>query len=274
MDLTSAHPPTATIPGIMPNTILEPGQIEFSAGAIEPFRLPGRGLFATRARRLRTLAQGHGLGEILHFAAALAERQGTAWGDLAPPALPSPDLLARCREVAMPPLAPPAWWPGAAWLDLARRLAEDLAPLLPAGGAGIGPRIAQANDDWLDSQARGLLAAEPEGLDLAAVPFVGAALQVHWTAAAAALAPQDLGHPPERPQCPVCGSAPVASVLRIDGSAAGLRYLHCGLCATEWHVVRTKCALCDNSRGLKYLSVEGQGDAVQAEACPECRGYL
>ena len=41
--------------------------------------------------------------------------------------------------------------------------------------------------------------------------------------------------------CPVCGSlrsrASCASAARIDG----YRYLQCGLCATEWHLVRAKC---------------------------------
>ena len=59
-----------------------------------------------------------------------------------------------------------------------------------------------------------------------------------------------------------------------------MRYLHCGLCASEWHVVRAKCSLCDNTRGITYLSLAEPGaepatqPAVQAEVCPECHGYL
>jgi FdhE protein len=260
----------------MPNTILEPGQIEAAAGAIPSLRLPAPGLFATRARRLGALAPGHSLGDFLTFAAALAELQESAWRDLAPAPLPPAEILARCRDAAMPPLAPPAWWPMGAWGDLARALALELAGAVPNGGGAS--RLAEASNDWLEAQARGLLSGEGTDLDLAAIPFIGSALQVHWTASAARLQPADLGPPAQQAQCPVCGSPPLASVLRIGGDEAGLRYLHCGLCASEWHVVRAKCSLCDNSRGVAYLSIEGpEGSpqrAVEAETCPECRGYL
>lgn len=260
----------------MPTTILQPGQIEAAAGEIPVLRLPAPGLFTRRVRRLRALAAGHSLADFLSFAAALAERQEAARKTLAPAELPSPELLAHCREAAMPPLAPPGWWPGPDWRELARGLAADLAGAIPASG---GPdQLAAATDDWLETQARALLGADGPALDLAAAPFIGAALQVHWTALAARLQPGDIGPSAQQAQCPVCGSPPVASVLRIGGAEGGLRYLHCGLCASEWHVVRAKCSLCDNSRGIAYLSVEGPDGkprrGVEAETCPECRGYL
>jgi len=260
----------------MPNTILEPGQIEAAAGAIPSLRLPARGLFVTRARRLRALAPGHSLGDVLTFAAALAEHQESAWRSLTPAPLPPAHLLARCQESAMPPLAPPAWWPAGDWRDLARALVADLTGLVPQGGTASG--LVDRSNDWLETQAHALLASDGASLDLAAAPFIGAALQVHWTALAARLQPGDIGPTAQQAQCPVCGSPPVASVLRIGGAEGGLRYLHCGLCASEWHVVRAKCSLCDNSRGIAYLSLEGpEGKprrGVEAETCPECHGYL
>ena len=260
----------------MPTTILQPGQIEAAAGEIPGLRLPAPGLFAGRARRLRALAPGHSLGPFLTFAAALAERQEAAWHALAPAPLPPALLLAHCREGAMPPLAHPAWWPGPEWRDLARSLAADLIGEVPAGSGS--DQLAAATDDWLEAQAHALLEADGPALDLAAAPFIGAALQVHWTALAARLQPGDLGPSAQQAQCPVCGSPPVASVLRIGGAEGGLRYLHCGLCASEWHVVRAKCSLCDNSRGIAYLSIEGPDGkprrGVEAETCPECHGYL
>jgi FdhE protein len=184
----------------------------------------------------------------------------------------------------MPPLAAPGWWPQARWHDLARRLAAGLRSQAPDPSALA--TLAQAPDDWLAAQARALLAADGEGLDLAAAPLIGAALQVCWSAAAArldrdAIAPPGLRETPPG-LCPVCGSPPVSSIQRIGGAEDGLRYLHCGLCASEWHVVRAKCALCDNGRGIAYFSLaepdadetKGTQPAVQAEACPECRGYL
>ena len=266
----------------MPATILEPGQIEPAAGAFPTLRLPAPGLFAARASRLQALAPGHAMAPILRFAAALADGQERLWAGLTPAPLPPAELLARCRESAMPPLAAPAWWPGPAWHDLVRRLAAELAPQAPE--PGTLSRLAECQDDWLETQAQTLLTGDGQGLDLAAVPLIGAALQVCWSAAAARLTPSTIAPPGlvETPPgvCPVCGAPPVAAVLRIGGQEDGLRYLHCGLCASEWHVVRAKCSLCDNTRGITYLGLAEPGaepdaqPAVQAEACPECRGYL
>ena len=268
----------------MSSAILQPGQLEPAAGVFPTRRLPAPGPFAARARRLRALAPGHGLEPLLRFAARLAESQQRLWEDSAPQALPSVDLLARCREAAMPPLAAPGWWPGPGWHDLLYRLVAELAPAAPDPSA-LAVR-AQAPGAWLEVQARALLGLDGAALDLAAAPLIGAALQVCWTGAAARLNPGDIAGPGQgetRPGvCPVCGALPVAAVLRINGVEDGLRYLHCGLCASEWHVVRAKCSLCDNRRGVAYLSLtvpdadqepEHQS-AVQAETCPECRGYL
>ncbi len=46
----------------------------------------------------------------------------------------------------------------------------------------------------------------------------------------------------------------------------GLRYLHCNLCETEWHVVRVKCSNCEQSRDLHYWSLDSEQAAVKAEA--------
>jgi FdhE protein len=71
----------------------------------------------------------------------------------------------------------------------------------------------------------------------------------------------------------------VASVVRIGGDQANLRYLVCSLCATEWNLARIKCTSCDTDKGVHYLALQaegrGSGDAAtRAEACDECRSYL
>lgn len=257
----------------MTNTVLEPGELESARGAIPVLRLPRSGVFGARARRLRAIAPDHSLRDFLIFAAVLAEHQETALAAAGHAPLPTAPVLAQCRAAAMPPLAPPAWWPGAGWRELARGLAGDLAAQEPSTGVAANV-VATAADGWLEAQARALLEGDDDGVDLRAAPFVGAALQVHWTASAMQLQGPDIGPPAHPGRCPVCGSSPLGSVQRIGGAQDGLRFLHCALCCSEWHVVRAKCSLCDNSRGLTYLSIEGRGDAVQAEACPECNGYL
>lgn len=66
---------------------------------------------------------------------------------------------------------------------------------------------------------------------------------------------------------------PVSSMVQI-GTTQGLRYLHCNLCETEWHVVRIKCSNCEQTRDLNYWSLENEDAAVKAESCGDCGTYL
>lgn len=66
---------------------------------------------------------------------------------------------------------------------------------------------------------------------------------------------------------------PVSSIVQI-GTTQGLRYLHCNLCETEWHVVRVKCSNCEQSRDLHYWSLDNEQAAVKAESCGDCGTYL
>ncbi len=126
---------------------------------------------------------------------------------------------------------------------------------------------------WM-RRPRHLFEGDVANLDAAVTPLIGAALQVHWTHLARQLDPAQVARPEHPNLCPVCGSHPVSSVVRIGGAESGLRYLHCALCASEWHVVRAKCSNCDNTRGIVYYHVEGGDNVVRAESCPECKTYL
>jgi len=111
------------------------------------------------------------------------------------------------------------------------------------------------------------------GIDPGAACFLNAAFEVAWTRAAALLDAERIErlHPPGR--CPVCGSAPVASVVHAVSGLDGVRFLHCALCSTEWHYVRVKCANCTSTKGIAYQQIEGAGGAVKAETCDECGTY-
>jgi len=72
---------------------------------------------------------------------------------------------------------------------------------------------------------------------------------------------------------------PVASVVRLGGAQANLRYLVYAPCSSEWNMVRVKCSACEEDKGVAYLSIAQDGrpgaDApVRAEACDECRTCL
>jgi FdhE protein len=147
-------------------------------------------------------------------------------------------------------------------------------PLLtPAGRSALQPLL-DGQAAWLDEQAAYLFDNDLEHVDAAVAPVIGAALQVHWTQLARRLEPARVARPELPNLCPVCGSHPVSSVVRIGGAENGLRYLHCTLCSSEWHVVRAKCSNCDNTRDIGYYHLEGGNRVVEAESCPECRTYL
>lgn len=258
----------------MTTTLLQPGEIEAAAGDIPELRLPPADLFLTRARRLEQLAAGHALGDYLRFVAHLAHAQQAALDIGLSGEPPAADRLAQCREYRMPPLAPAGLGLPENWCDTARQLARTVQPILPlAGQAALGPLL-DGEDAWLDAQAGQLLDGNTQNLDAAIAPVIGAALQVHWTHLARQLDSAQVARPEHPNLCPVCGSHPVSSVVRIGGAVNGLRYLHCALCSSEWHVVRAKCSNCDNTRGIAYYHLEGGDGVVKAESCPECQTYL
>lgn len=258
----------------MTTTLLQPGEIEAAAGDIPELRLPPADVFLTQARRMEQLAEGHAMADYLRFAARLARAQQDILDTGPAGELPSAERLAQCREYGMPPLAPAGLTRPSGWHDTARRLARTVQPFLSAAGQAALKPIVEGADAWLDEQATRLIENDPQHLDAAVAPIVGAALQVHWTHLARRLDPGQVARPEHPNLCPVCGSHPVASVVRIGGAENGLRYLHCALCSSEWHVVRAKCSNCDNTRGIGYYHLEGGDRVVEAEACPECRTYL
>jgi FdhE protein len=85
-------------------------------------------------------------------------------------------------------------------------------------------------------------------VDLAYAPFINGALQVAWSIMAGRLEPGAIPYLDSPGVCPVCGGQPVAGIARIGGQYQGHRYLHCGPCMAEWHVVRMKCSTCRSTK--------------------------
>jgi Uncharacterized protein involved in formate dehydrogenase formation len=135
--------------------------------------------------------------------------------------------------------------------------------------------IGTLEDAALDGLAERVLRTELYGEHADKLPFVAAALQVYWTRMAAqlgnaALAPLDVPG-----VCPCCGALPSVSVIGASPEVPGLRYLHCSLCNTEWHLTRAKCSACDaDEKDVAYQRIEGDAGLVQAETCEVCKSYL
>jgi len=263
----------------MTQRILERGQIETLASrSIPRVRLPDRArVFADRAARLRTLASEHAIGGYLELVAQLCEAQQAALAKHAP-APPSAETIERAETHGMPPI--PASGPrDAAWRSLLIELVDALAPRAAPVGE-LARRLRGATPEWLDAQADAVLAERADLVDLAAAPFVMAALQVHWAAMTQFFDADQFLSIDTPGVCPLCGSLPVASIVHAQSPYQGYRYLHCSLCASEWHRVRIHCTGCGAAGkdiGYQTLTREGANDdgnaAVRAESCEHCHGY-
>jgi FdhE protein len=265
--------------------VLDPAQIEaFAQRTIPRTRLPDpTDLFSRRATRLRQLAVGSSIAGYLQLMAALCDAQhealkecgGARAGELDPLAL---ERIEQARRHGLPLLPANGWPRHRGWRDILTGLCERIASGsdFPEPVSAVCRILADPDREETESQAEALLSGASDGIDAEAAPFIMAALQVYWV---------DLGHklqlprPPvhaDGPQvvvCPLCGTLPVASVVRADGEYNGYRYLHCALCATEWHLVRIKCSHCLATDEIGYHFLEHGSDAIRAESCPGCRTY-
>jgi FdhE protein len=232
----------------------------------EPIILPDAALFARRAERLLALADGHVMADWLRFMAHIARAQHKAMAAM--------KVAATAIETldATPPLAPTTHRRDPVWRDaLAEllRIARDFP--LPEQGMGVVATMRQASGDTLEVLAEAYLRGNTRLAGEAL--FIAASLQVYFARLAASLEASDLRLLSRRGLCPVCGSAPVAGVITAAGNPPGVRYLHCGLCATAWNHVRAVCINCGESRSLALHEVDGGNGAVKAETCDACHGY-
>ncbi len=255
---------------------MDPEKIEALASRSVPrLRLPDRAsLFADRAERLRSLARGHSLEGFLALLAVVAEAQHQALATLE---VTPPDEAQRstARTHRMPVMPAIGWPRPPGWRAILTGLCAAVAqsPGFPSGVADVCARLAKMPAAELEAQADRLLSAAPQVEDAASAPLVMAALQVYWTALASRLAADDIGLVESAGVCPVCGSLPVASIIRTKAPYAGYRYLHCALCATEWHRVRVECTQCNATHGVAYQSIENGPTAIRAETCDTCMSY-
>jgi FdhE protein len=278
--------------------ILDPAQIEaFAQRSIPRVRLPDpANLFLRRAARLGALSENHAVGDYLRLMAIVSEAQQAALGSLtaelprAGEAAASIDpQITLARRHRMPLLQAAGWPRDSRWRAVLAELCGAVLARrdIPDAVRSVCTRLRDGPAAHLEEQADLLLAARTGGVHAEAAPFIMAALQVYWVFMVTSL-PMDLvgdlvgDLAADRDQaadanvsgvCPACGTLPVASVVRADKQYQGYRFLHCALCATEWHLVRIKCSHCLTTEGIRYHFVEGGSEAIRAESCARCRTY-
>lgn len=262
--------------------VLDPAQIEaFAHRDIPRIRVPDReDVFAKRARRLRELARsesrGHGrtIGDYLRLMDVVADAQQAAVTNLAI-SRPSAEEIAQARMHRMPLVHAVGLRRDPCWRGIVGQLCDAVlrSPEFPAGVRDTCARLRDSRAQEIEAQADALLTLQSAEIDAAAAPFVMSALQVYWVHLASQFAAADVSQLDVPGVCPVCGTLPVASIVRADKDSQGYRYLHCALCATEWHMVRVTCSHCQATKGISYDSIESGSEAVRAESCEACRTY-
>lgn len=226
--------------------------------------------YLRRSQRLQHLAEGHGLSEYLMFLAGCVQAQQQVLQQL--------PLPAHLQAVAQQRLDSPGVVLDASalprdgyWRQLLDALLERLPEQVPEAVQQVAERLRQADTQQREGRAAALLRGELAAVDSGEALFIWQALSLYWTQMAAALPLQACadasGH---RQFCPVCNSMPVASVLLGDG----LRYLHCSLCESRWHQVRSTCSNCEQTGRLDYWSLAHEQDPIKAESCDDCQSYL
>ncbi|SAK89592.1 formate dehydrogenase accessory protein FdhE [Caballeronia fortuita] len=273
----------------MVQRIVEAERIEsLDPSAIPRLRMPERAtIFAARAARLLQLADASNpIAGYLRLMAALAGTQQRVLSQFSAP-MPSRASIELNQQHSMPIVPALTDERDPAWRDVLFLLLDGIeaAGALTPALTQLVTRLRTLDAAALDAQADAILALRFAEIDPAAAPFIAAALQVVWTDLASRIDMKDVPYLDTPGVCPVCGSMPVASIVRVGGAYEGYRYVQCGLCATELHVVRAKCTNCDSTKGIAY-QVMGTGDEpeeeknakarsapLKAESCDECGTY-
>jgi FdhE protein len=234
-------------------------------------------LLNQRAARCNALADGHPLDAYLRFVAVLAHA-AEGWLASAPALSEAEQQRSRSNLAAgRPPLEVSGWPREALWHSALHAIAAAVAE-----DASLGDAVRQAAQQLkgcstaeLDALADRHLAGDYAAIPAGFFPLVSAALSVYWSRLAAAVDVAALTQEEGLDAaCPVCGSAPSVSMVSV-GTDSGLRYLHCALCESEWHVVRALCSACGSGDRIDYFSLDqARTSAVRAEACGSCSSYL
>ncbi|WP_105636998.1 formate dehydrogenase accessory protein FdhE [Cronobacter dublinensis] len=245
-----------------------------TAEVIPPLLFPRlKNLYNRRAARLRELAENNPLGDYLRFAALIAHAQEVVLYDH-PLEM---DLTARIKvaaEQGKPPLDIHVLPRDSHWQKLLQSLIAELKPEMSGPALAVIENLEKASAQELEAMASALFSADFSAVSSDKAPFIWAALSLYWAQMASLIPGKARAEYGEARQfCPVCGSIPVSSMVHI-GPSQGLRYLHCNLCETEWHVVRIKCSNCEQTRDLHYWSLESEQAAIKTESCGDCGTYL
>ncbi|MDG4952496.1 formate dehydrogenase accessory protein FdhE [Actinobacillus equuli] len=232
-----------------------------------------KNLYFRRAKRLRELAENNPFGDYLEFAANLSEVQLDLLESR--PIANYSEKLTACVQTSngQKPLNAKTFQRSSEWRELLLALIDKFKPYANDTMLVTIELLEKSSSSELEAFADDLLNERFETIGADKAVFLWAALSLYWTQLAQQLPRNTRTEVGERHTCPVCDSAPVASVVHF-GDTQGLRYLHCALCESEWNMTRSQCSVCDQSGKLDYWSIDSVDAAVKAESCGDCESYL
>jgi len=250
--------------------------IPIGDAAKPPFaRLPDPStMFARRAGRLRSLADGNALRSYLIFLADLADIQHRLQVGLPEVELTATDTIVRAGQFGMPPLERSGFTGDDAFYETWHRLltlADEIA--MPDSARLALARVKAASAGGDAELIRGVLSNAIPVDALAEHVFVAAVLEVHFARLAAHFDVSAL-RPVGQGACPVCGAPPVSSLVVGWRDAHATRFCACSLCGALWNYPRIKCTLCGSTKDIAYQEIAGGSATVKAETCGSCRRYV
>ncbi|MDR0259799.1 MAG: formate dehydrogenase accessory protein FdhE [Comamonas sp.] len=263
-------------------------EAEHSPGVehIAPLVLPATDLpYARRAARLRALAQDHAMADYLLWSADLVDTLQQVCLEAPLPEAEGRNLAQALRQPQGTPLHSGRWQRSTHWQVLLQQLLDlwlAQARMQTAPLQQTLQTLAQADAAQREAWADALLAAlrgdapctEQVLPDAGVAQLLLTALSLYWRQLASQLPGAGMAELGEQRQlCPVCGHGPTGSLV-LGGAQAGLRYLQCSLCESQWHMVRTKCSCCESTEALDYWSQDSEKAAIKAESCGDCHSYL
>ena len=230
--------------------------------------------FKAHAERFARLAPGHELEGYLKFLGSLSEAQHLCQEGLGEAVHPLEAEIETAYEHGMPPVSLGNFDPDSIASATLGRIAERLLKSELPPESRLATESVRAMPEGERARImRGVLKSEFPPEELAQHVLAAAALQVHFARLAAQLDAKRLTQVAPG-ACPACGGAPVASLVVAWPKVQGNRYCCCSLCGTKWNVARIACVLCGSEKSVAYHGIEGGSDAVKAETCDECHGYL
>jgi FdhE protein len=201
-------------------------------------------IFARRAGRLRSLADGNALRSYFIFLADLADIQHRLQDGLPEGEVTAADTIVRAGQFGTPPLDRSAFRRDhafdEAWHQLLA-LAGDMA--MPESARLALDRVKAAGTVADAELISGVLSNAIPGDALAEHVFVAAVLQVHFARLAAQLNVNAL-RPVSQGACPVCGAPPISSLVVGWHDAHATRFCACSLWARYGitHASSARCA--------------------------------